>query len=191
VEPLRLVPIFLGEKAELLRPLGASLRRTFGLVCEEHPPAFDPEIAFDPARGQYNSRVLLAQLLHAAPHTRVLGVAGVDLFVPVLTFVLGEAQLSGRAAIVSIHRLRNELYGLREDPGLLLDRLVKEAVHELGHNFGLLHCPMTRCVMSSSAGVEEVDLKADRFCDRCLAQLRSAEADPVGWRRFLMAKRRA
>lgn len=191
MEPLHLVPIFLGEKAELLRPLGLALRDAFGLVCQEHPPAFDPELAFDPARGQYNSRTLLAQLLHAAPHTRVLGVAGVDLFVPVLTFVLGEAQLGGRAAIVSIHRLRNELYGLREDPGLLLDRLVKEAVHELGHNYGLLHCPMTRCVMSSSAGVEEVDLKSDRFCDRCLARMRSAESDPVGWRRFLAGTRRA
>ncbi|HEX6851364.1 MAG TPA: archaemetzincin family Zn-dependent metalloprotease [Candidatus Polarisedimenticolaceae bacterium] len=191
MEALHLVPIFLGEKAELLRPLGLALRRTFGLVCEEHPPAFDPEVAFDAGRGQYNSRVLLAHLLHAAPHTRVLGVAGVDLFVPVLTFVLGEAQLGGRAAIVSIHRLRNEPYGLPEDPTLLLDRLVKEAVHEIGHNFGLLHCPMTRCVMSSSAGVEEVDLKSERFCDRCLAQIRAAEVDPVGWRRFLTVRRRA
>ena len=185
METLRLVPLFLGEKADLLRPLGTALRRSFGLVCEEHPPSFDPEIAFDPGRGQYNSRTLLAQLLHTAPHERVLGVAGVDLFVPVLTFVLGEAQLGGRAAIVSIHRLRNEPYGLPEDPPLLLERLVKEAVHELGHNHGLLHCPMTRCVMSSSAGVEEVDLKSDRFCDRCLARLRAAEADPVGWRRLL------
>lgn len=190
METLRLVPLFLGERAELLRPLGEALRRAFGLACEEHPPTFDPEVAFDPARGQYNSRALLAQLLHAAPHARVLGVAGVDLYVPVLTFVLGEAQLGGRAAIVSIHRLRNESYGLREDPQLLLDRLVKEAVHELGHNYGLLHCPMTRCVMSSSAGVEEVDLKSERFCDRCLGQLRAAEKDPTGWRRLLAGRRR-
>ena len=190
MKPLRLVPIFLGERAELLHPLGAALRAAFGLECEPHTPAFDPEVAFDAARGQYNSRVLLAQLLQSAPHERVLGICGVDLFVPVLTFVLGEAQLGGRAAIVSIHRLRNEVYGLPAEPQLLLDRLVKEAVHELGHTFGLRHCPMSRCVMSSSPGVEEVDLKSDRFCDRCLGELRSTPIDPLGWSRVPAPRRR-
>jgi archaemetzincin len=170
------VPIYLAERSGLLQPLAARLRRDFGLAIEEHPPAFDPELAFEPARGQYNSRILLAQLLRDAHGgaARVLGVTGVDLFIPVLTFVLGEAQLDGRAAVVSTHRLDNQLYGLPADADLLFERLVKEAVHELGHTHGLVHCHVGGCVMLSSAGVEEVDLKSDRFCDRCMRQLRQA-----------------
>ena len=178
---LRLVPIFCAEQVSLLRPLQARLQRVFGFTVEEHPPGFDPELAFDAGRGQYNSRVLLAQLLRSAHDdgARILGVAGVDLFIPVLTFVFGEAQLDGRAAVVSSHRLHNELYGLPADRDLLFARLVKEAVHELGHTYGLVHCRNGGCVMQVSNYVEEVDIKSDRFCDPCLRLLREARARPL------------
>ena len=116
----------------------------------------------------------MARLLGDAPPdaARVLGVAGVDLFIPVLTYVFGEAQLDGRAAVVSTFRLDNELYGLPPDPALLYARLVKEAIHELGHTYDLLHCHRNRCVMASSTYVENIDLKSERFCDRCLGTLR-------------------
>jgi archaemetzincin len=170
---LRLVPLFAGERAPLLAPLAERLGRLLPLAVEPHPPGFDPEIAYDASRGQYNSRTLLAHLLrHAAGADRVLGVAGVDLFIPVLTFVFGEAQLDGRAAVVSTQRLDNALYGLPPAPDLLFARLVKESVHELGHTFGLLHCPDGRCVMASSTYVEQIDGKGERFCDRCLAAVR-------------------
>lgn len=164
---LRLVPIYCGEHADLLRPLSSRLERIFGFTVEEHAPAFDPELALDPARGQYNSRVLLAQLLRAEHDDPVLGVTSVDLFIPVLTFVFGEAQLGGRAAVVSTHRLQNELYGLPRNRALFFDRLVKECVHELGHTRGLVHCRHDRCVMLSSNYVEQVDLKSERFCESC------------------------
>lgn len=171
---LRLVPIFCGGREGLLSPLAGRLTEVFGLAVERHPPAFDPETAYDASRGQYNSRLLLARLLEDAPPeaARVLGVAGVDLFIPVLTYVFGEAQLDGRAAVVSLYRLDNALYGLPPDPGLLYERLVKEAVHELGHTYDLLHCQRNRCVMASSTYVENIDLKSERFCDRCLGALR-------------------
>jgi len=89
-----------------------------------------------------------------------------------LTYVFGEAELDGRAAVVSAFRLDNELYGMPPDPDLLFERLVKESLHELGHTFGLMHCHRTDCVMSSSTYVEHIDLKNDRFCDRCLRALR-------------------
>jgi archaemetzincin len=171
---LRLVPLFCGERAELLDPLAERLERLLPVAVEPHPPGFDPELAYDPSRGQYNSRTLLAQLLGDANGAdRILGVAGVDLFIPVLTFVFGEAQLDGRAAVVSTQRLDNALYGLPPAPALLFARLVKEAVHELGHTFALLHCPDGRCVMASSTYVEQIDLKGERFCDRCLDALRA------------------
>jgi archaemetzincin len=177
---LRLVPLFLGERSALLGPLAERLERILPLAVEHHPPGFDPELAYEPSRGQYNSRTLLALLLDDGNGAdRVLGVAGVDLFIPVLTFVFGEAQLDGRAAVVSTRRLDNALYGLPADPDLLFDRLVKEAVHELGHTFHLLHCADGRCVMASSTSAEQIDLKGERFCDRCLDALR---AHPVAAR---------
>jgi archaemetzincin len=172
---LRLVPLHCGTRARLLGPLGEQLRTAFGLEVQQSAPGFDSEVAFDASRGQYNSRVLLAHLLQDTPGevTRVLGVAGVDLFIPVLTYVFGEAQLGGRAAVVSLHRLDDEIYGLPANPKRLFDRLVKEAVHELGHTFSLVHCHSDGCVMASSTYVEDIDLKSDLFCDTCRAAVRT------------------
>jgi archaemetzincin len=173
---LHVVPVFMGGQGDLVAGLAAHLGEVFGAAVEQHVPRFDPERAFDASRGQYNSRFLLGQLLREqGPDSgRILGVTGVDLFIPVLTFVFGEAQLGGRAAVVSTHRLASERYGLPSSPHLLRQRLLKEAVHELGHTYGLVHCHEPRCVMGSSTYVEEIDLKSDRFCPGCLAGVRGA-----------------
>ena len=78
----------------------------------------------------------------------------------------------GQAALVSMHRLDAEVYGLPANPDLLFQRLVKEAIHELGHTYSLLHCTLDRCVMASSTYVEGIDMKSERFCDDCLRVLR-------------------
>lgn len=175
---LDIVPIYLGDRDPMLRRLGDLLEREFRVEARYRSPWFDPEAAFDPSRGQYNSTQILRQLLDdpQTPAERVLGVAGVDLFTPVLTYVFGEAQLRGRAAAVSIHRLRNEMYGLPADDALLFDRLHKEAVHELGHTYGLLHCTSPECVMRASTYAEEIELKSARFCEVCAALVRRAIA---------------
>jgi archaemetzincin len=90
-----------------------------------------------------------------------------DLYIPVLTFVFGEAQLSDGGAVVSAHRLRQEFYGMPTNPELLHERLLKESLHELGHTYGLRHCPDYTCVMSSSNAVERIDLKNAEFCPNC------------------------
>jgi len=94
-----------------------------------------------------------------------------DLFIPILTFVFGEAQLDGPAAVVSASRLCPTFYGLPPDHELLYQRLAKEAIHELAHTFGLVHCQNQTCVLSSSSYAENIDLKEGRFCMRCRAQL--------------------
>ncbi len=174
---LTLVPIYFSDHKALLGPMAVRLERVFLFPVRIRHPWFDPELSFDSSRGQYNSTVLLGQLLSepsgGAP--RVLGVTSVDLFIPILTYVFGEAQLDGRAALVSTHRLQNELYGLPSDPQLLLERLLKEAVHELGHTFGLIHCPASDCVMHASTYVEEIDLKSADFCTACLRLLRARQ----------------
>jgi archaemetzincin len=178
---LSLVPIYLSDRPQLLAQLAAQLERTFSLAVEQRAPWFDPELAFDPSRGQYRSTVLLEQLL-ADPTdgpVRILGVTSVDLFIPVLTYVFGEAQLAGPAAVVSIHRLRSEVYGLPADPALLIERATKEAIHELGHTYGLLHCAEPRCVMRSSTYAEEIDLKSGELCAACRRRLDLARATPI------------
>jgi archaemetzincin len=105
----------------------------------------------------------------------VLGVTDRDLFIPILTYVFGEAQLSGRAAVVSLARLVDDV-ALRGRP-LLLERAAKEAIHEVGHAFGLVHCLWEGCVMGRSPAVREVDEKTAELCDDCRAVL---EAPPGG-----------
>lgn len=171
-----LVPIYLAERPGLLRGLARCLGEAFGAPVEVRRPWFDPERCLDPERGQYNSTLLLAQLQGAPGDAwRVLGVTGIDLFIPVLTYVFGEAQLPGRAAVISLHRLSPELYGLPPDEERLAGRAEKEAVHELGHTFGLVHCRQPGCVMGTSTYVEEIDLKSARFCDECLGMMRGPE----------------
>ena len=124
-------------------------------------------------RGQYNSTSLLEKLLETDNSNagKLLGVADVDLFIPVLTFVFGEAQLGNRGALMSVHRLRQQFYGLPGDERVFYERCEKEAVHELGHAFGLVHCKYFECVMHYSNSIEQVDLKSNEFCKTCGAIL--------------------
>jgi archaemetzincin len=132
-----------------------------------------PEFAFDFQRRQYWSTPILERLeaMRPAAADRVLGVAEVDLFIPILTFVFGEALLNRPPALISLHRLRPSFYGLPDDPGLTLERARREAVHELGHTFGLVHCPDYACVMHASRVADEIDLKGPGFCRACAAAL--------------------
>lgn len=134
----------------------------------------DLKSAYNPARRQYNSSQILIQLINNPPKDayRILGVTDVDLFIPILTFVFGEAQLNGIGGIVSLHRLSNKFYGLPENLELMRKRLIKEAIHELGHTYGLVHCPRPGCVMNSSTYVEDIDEKTEFFCTACLAYIR-------------------
>jgi archaemetzincin len=126
-----------------------------------------------PSRQQHHALLVLAALLRHRPDAgaKILGVVAVDLFIPVLTFVFGQAQLDGPSAVVSTYRLRSEFYGLPANEGLLVDRAIKECVHELGHTFGLVHCPDYACVMHASTAVDEVDIKGSALCGRCTSAL--------------------
>jgi len=161
----------MGDRQKLLIRLRNELTGILNMEIFDKRPSFDPEIALDKSRGQYNSTSLLRMLLEESADSAdyILCVTGVDLFIPVLTFVFGEAQLDGRAAVVSTHRLNPDVYGLPDDDELLFNRLLTESIHELGHCFGLIHCHVTECVMRASTYVEEVDLKSTTFCPSCQA----------------------
>ena len=163
------VPIHLTQEF-LLNPLQEQLSSTFHRETQITSLSIDPSFAYDHSRKQYNSSLLLSKLIDTKPKDtlRILGVTDHDLFTPILTFVFGEAQLNGPAAVVSIHRLRNQFYGLPKNDRLLQERLDKEAIHELGHTFGLVHCRNDFCVMNPSTYVENIDLKPLRMCHSCL-----------------------
>ncbi|MGA2405041.1 MAG: archaemetzincin family Zn-dependent metalloprotease [Syntrophobacteraceae bacterium] len=134
---------------------------------------FDSCAFLDLHRNQYSSSAIIERLEENLPTaaSKVLAVTGLDLYIPVLTFVFGEARLNGRCAVVSSYRLDNKFYGLPDNPALLQERLLKEAIHELGHTYGLFHCHNPECVMKSSTYVEEIDFKSSRFCDKCSEKL--------------------
>ena len=163
---------------ELLVGLCAGLSKEFSAPCEILPPEPDPASAFNLSRQQYLSTEILALMTRRTmpDDWRILGVTLYDLYIPNLTFVFGEAQLKGQCAVVSTHRLHQEFYGLPADPALLRGRLLKEAVHELGHTMALSHCEDYQCVMSPSHGVEWIDLKSSHFCSACRSVITNQEA---------------
>jgi archaemetzincin len=137
--------------------------------------------AYNVSRRQYDSTRILCDILGYAESSetfsgiddRVLGVSGVDLYVQGLNFVFGEAQCPGKAAVISLYRLKPEFYGAPKDERLFLERAVKEAVHELGHTFGLRHCAEPTCVMHFSLHISMTDLKRVEFCNSCRIKLKA------------------
>jgi archaemetzincin len=157
-----------------LEYLSLVLPEAIGMPFRVHDRILSVDASYDPVRAQWNAARILAELNVMEtdpPAGRVLGVADVDLFIPILTFVFGLAHLGARSALISVHRLHSEYYGLAPDPELLLRRAEKEALHELGHTFELKHCADYGCVMHYSNAVEEVDLKEARFCAVCRRSL--------------------
>ena len=169
-------PLYLGSMAEVDADVMAHLRQrmppAFGVELRElELPAID--FAYDPRRGQYGSIQALEMLLARCPPDalKLLAVTERDLFIPALTFVYGQAQLGGRVAAISLARLRQEFYGLPPNREILLHRALKEALHETGHTFGLVHCADRNCAMSLATNIRHIDAKRAEFCADCAARL--------------------
>ncbi len=153
----------------VLADAGRFIQQRFGAEVQPATPLAIPHGAFDARRNQFSSVAFMLALARRLPDDadRLLGLTECDLFIPMLTFVFGQAQLRGRIALVSLARLRQEFYGVAPDPDLLEGRLRKEIGHELGHSFGLIHCPDRECVMSLATSIQEVDRKTAGFCHSC------------------------
>lgn len=174
--PVRIIPLTPNLRLPLERlreDLEEKLHTPVGLFDLR----LDVGATFDASRRQYHSTLLLSMLLGASPEdgSKLLGVAAFDLFVPVLTFVFGQAQVNNRAAVFSTFRLQNEYYGLPHDPRVLYERALKEALHELGHTYGLRHCAEYPCTMNASTYVEDIDLKPADYCPLCLDSLNATK----------------
>jgi archaemetzincin len=161
---------------DMLDFLRVRLEDAFGLEVRHLDPLPDPFYAFDPQRHQYSSVALMHELMKICPgsEVRVLGITDRDLFIPVLSFVFGQAQLNGPLAVVSLARLHQEFYQFSTDNRLLEERALKESMHELGHTFGLVHCPDKSCPMSLATNIRQLDLKRTEWCVSCQILLEEA-----------------
>ena len=157
----------------------SAVEDVLGLEASVYGSPLDPAFAFDGKRNQYSSTLLLKRLVEMRPARayRVLGITEGDLYIPMLSFVFGQAQVGGPAALVSVARLRQEFYRLPVDEELLGERIQKEVLHELGHTLSLIHCPEPSCVMSLATGVSQVDRKSVQYCGSCRAVMGLAQME--------------
>jgi len=156
--------------SEVLKDISDALKKVFHYKTEITHEISIPTNAFDAKRKQYHSTIILKKIKSVKPENvkRALGVIDEDLYVPELNFVFGEADIySGVAAVISLTRLRQEFYGLNPDKRLFHLRAIKEAIHEIGHTYGLGHCQNPQCIMYFSNTIKDTDKKGPGFCNIC------------------------
>jgi archaemetzincin len=156
-------------RKDILETIADDVKREFSFPVNIKEGHLDLSEFYDSSRRQYDGNALLklVDTNFSSDSFKTIGLFSVDLFIPILTFIFGQAMLNGRTGIASLYRLSNERYGMPMDELLLLDRFKKEVIHELGHNFGLLHCVNPTCVMRSSTYVEDIDQKTPNLCGKC------------------------
>jgi archaemetzincin len=151
--------------------LEKKIQSVFGYNTMTHPILSDISFAYDENRKQFHSTPILQRLSDNAPENcfKIIGITTLDLFIPILTHVYGEAQLGGKACMISTYRLYDNME--TDSYTKIHERIVKEAVHELGHTFSLRHCDSSSCIMHYCRGIQDVDMKSDQLCRYCAIML--------------------
>jgi len=154
---------------DLLKMIVEDVEREFSLPVKTRSGHIDLSEFYDSSRRQYNGFSLLKEVdnKYSSDTEKTIVLFDVDLYIPILTYIFGQAYLNGRVGIASLYRLRNERYGLKHNEKILIERFRKEVIHELGHCFGLIHCHDPLCVMRSSTYVEDIDQKYHTLCHKC------------------------
>lgn len=158
---------------DFLRKIAETVEGEFHFSVNIKEGHLDLSEFYDSGRRQYDGLKLLKEvdIAFSSDSYKTLGLFNVDLFIPVLTYIFGQAFLNGRSGVASLYRLSNERYGMSTDDNYIIDRFKKEVIHELGHTFGLMHCHIPTCVMRSSTYVEDIDQKSSNICYKCRNEL--------------------
>jgi len=171
-----------------LYPLIPKLEKRFTtkvhLALDKRMPS--PDYAYDRDAKKYVAIYMVKELLKVdvPEDAKILGVANVDLYVPEsdFEFIFGQAQFgrNGRAAIISTLRMDPKSYvGGKPNDELLIQRMMKEAIHELGHVFGLRNCSEIECVMYLPKNLKSLDKKSDSFCLNCQKAFRASKKSQI------------
>ena len=158
---------------DFLEKIAEEVTREFLFPVSIEESHIDLNEFYDPMRRQYDGNRILMEidLISSPQYIKKVGLFRIDLFIPILTYIFGQATLNGSSGIASLYRLRNEQYGMERDENLLFDRFEKVIIHELGHTFGLIHCHNPTCVMRSSTYVEDIDQKNNKLCNACRSKI--------------------
>ena len=154
---------------DFLEKIAREIEQEFLFPVDIEMSHMDLSEFYDPMRRQYDGNSLIRELdsISTPLYIKKIGLFRVDLCIPILTYIFGQATLKGNTGIASLYRLRNEQYGMKKDEDLLFERFRKVIIHEIGHMFGLIHCHIPTCVMRSSTYVEDIDQKSHKLCLKC------------------------
>jgi archaemetzincin len=182
-----LQPVLFEPDKDILSSLEKALLKEFNasssIVTAPPIKQIPEQLLFDNQRNQWKSSDILQWLSdnytklysketrRRTTTTKILAICDFDAYSDKLNFVFGEAHLDGRICAIYLPRIRQEFYGLKPDKSLFYQRLVKEAVHELGHAFGLTHCESIKCVMHFSNSLSDTDIKTSHLCNACRGHL--------------------
>jgi len=153
--------------------LKAILETTFDRGVEISYQIGDLKYAYDHTRNQYLSPRLLSRLrrIKKASNDKLMAVTNLDLYSPGYDFIYGEADVKAGLATLSINRLMGSTADGLPDTCLFTERIIREAVHEVGHLYGLVHCKNPKCVLRTCTCAAEVDEAGNGLCDGCLHTL--------------------
>ncbi len=165
---VKIIPIGSVDE-KIIEHLEASIPARSGLACRIEDEIEIPAHTYNESRNQYDSKLILKHILenYNTDTVKILGVTKADLFIPIFKYVFGLAQIKGPSSLISLHRLYPQFYDKQPNFPLLMKRVEKTALHELGHTFGLTHCREKKCVMYSSVRIKDTDQKKSFFCPTC------------------------
>jgi archaemetzincin len=170
--PIVLVPVGQVDE-EILQLVSGPVEQVFARPIKIGAALPVPKYAFNPTREQYHSAAILKRVesIRSDKWSAAVGITDLDLFVPEVSFVFGEADRSTRSAIISLHRMRSTLGSAPSRQDVLRRRFVSELIHQMGLIRGLAHCPNNRCVMFQSTSVQDTDKRGIQFCANCRKRL--------------------
>jgi archaemetzincin len=161
-------------RRDVLEVIASNLQAFFQIPAQVLLGQPIPEGAYNAQRDQYNCYPILSFLGTLRPHDaiKIMGVTEVDLFIPILTYVFGEAEMGGNATVISTYRPAGSKDPEPVTSKCLFERAAKIAVHEMAHTFRLAHCKEDECIMRSFPVLSDIDDKPIHFCRYCMMFLK-------------------